>query len=149
MCSPARVPCGNPFDRCVLGTYDSGVGLLFTVIGIAFAATSTWLTVRCINRREKWAQRTVVALVLGLAYPLSFGPACWLAGSRIIPMGPTRIVFWPLVQLASHPDASCARWYAEVCSDDLFIIFHLRGAQHAPGDLVFNLEDLVDSSASG
>jgi hypothetical protein len=48
-------------------------------LGLAFAALAVWLTVRIINRRERWAKRTAVALtVVLLGYPLSFGPACWI-----------------------------------------------------------------------
>ena len=53
--------------------------ILFAVAGISVAAFGIWLTVRIINRRERWARRTAAALVVVLVvYPLSFGPAVWL-----------------------------------------------------------------------
>jgi len=50
-----------------------------SIFGIAFAAFCVWLTVRIINRRERWAKWTAVGLIVALAYPLSFGPACWIS----------------------------------------------------------------------
>ena len=52
----------------------AGMAIALAVSGIAFAALCVWLTVRIVNRREKWA---AVLLVVVLAiYPLGFGPAC-------------------------------------------------------------------------
>jgi hypothetical protein len=42
-----------------------------------------------------WA--TVVVAVALVAYPLSFGPACWLVERRILPPRATGIVFRPLL----------------------------------------------------
>ncbi len=53
--------------------------ILFAIVGVAIAAFCIWLTVRIINRRQRWAKRTAWALVVALVvYPLSFGPAVWL-----------------------------------------------------------------------
>jgi hypothetical protein len=53
--------------------------IFFAVAGIGIAAFCVWLTVRIINRRERWAKRTALALVFALVlYPLSVGPAGWL-----------------------------------------------------------------------
>jgi cytochrome bd-type quinol oxidase subunit 2 len=48
------------------------------IVGVAYAAICVWLTVRIVNRREKWAKQTaaVVAFV-PILYVLSFGPVCW------------------------------------------------------------------------
>ena len=62
------------------------------VLGIAFAAFCVWLTVRIVNRRERWAKWTLAALVgVPVLYLASFGPACWLAswtntGAGFLPM---------------------------------------------------------------
>ena len=40
---------------------------LFLVLSVAFAAFSIWLAVRIVNRRERWAMWTAVALVLAFA----------------------------------------------------------------------------------
>jgi hypothetical protein len=41
-----------------------------------------------------WA--TVVVVVVLLAYPLSFGPACWMVDLEFIPEQPVAIVYRPL-----------------------------------------------------
>jgi hypothetical protein len=49
------------------------------IMGAAVAAFAVWLTVRIVNRRERWAKRMAAAfLVFSVAYPLSFGPAYWM-----------------------------------------------------------------------
>jgi len=53
--------------------------ILLPALGGVFAAFCVWLTVRIVNRREKWAKWTAVGLLgLPLLYVLSFGPACWI-----------------------------------------------------------------------
>ena len=55
--------------------------LTVSIIGVAVVAFCVWLTVRIINRREKWAKWTLAMAVVGfpVTYVLSFGPACWIA----------------------------------------------------------------------
>jgi hypothetical protein len=56
--------------------------ILFLALAVAYAASAIWLTVRIVNRRERWAKRTALAVAcLPLLYVLSFGPACWLAAT--------------------------------------------------------------------
>src|SRR5260370_40515376 len=47
------------------------------ILGAAFTAFAVWLAVRIINRREKWAKRTALALSLPVCYALSIGPAAF------------------------------------------------------------------------
>jgi hypothetical protein len=55
--------------------------IILPALAVAFAAFCVWLAVRIFNRREKWAKRTAVGLIVGLPvlYVLSFGPACRIA----------------------------------------------------------------------
>jgi hypothetical protein len=48
---------------------------ILPALGVLFAAVCVWLTVRIINRKERWAKRTL-AVVIGLPalYVLSVGP---------------------------------------------------------------------------
>ena len=48
--------------------------LPLAVLGVAFAGFCVWLTVRIVNRREKWAKWTAVGLVVAMfvLYPLSY-----------------------------------------------------------------------------
>ena len=56
-----------------------GVTIFLGAAGVAFAAVCLWLTVRIINRRERWAKRTLATVVvLPVLYVLSFGPTCWV-----------------------------------------------------------------------
>ncbi|MBI3861957.1 MAG: hypothetical protein HY290_08670 [Planctomycetia bacterium] len=51
---------------------------LLPTLAVAFAAFCIWLTVRIINRRERWAKWTLVAVIgVPVLYVASFGPACW------------------------------------------------------------------------
>jgi|GEM_PF-1100265 len=61
------------------------MGIILPSVSAAFAAFCVWLTVRIINRRERWAKWTLAATVgLPVLYVLSFGPACWyIAGTSI------------------------------------------------------------------
>src|SRR5690242_3734333 len=54
------------------------MNILLAILAVAFAALCVWLSVRIVNRRERWAKWTW-ATVLGLPvlYVASFGPACW------------------------------------------------------------------------
>lgn len=86
---------------------------ILAVLGMAFAAFCVWLTVRIVNRRERWAIRTAIALALLLIYALSFGPACGLSlqADRLA-------VYRPCAYLAcGAPDAMSRpmRWWIGVC----------------------------------
>ena len=55
------------------------MALALSIFGVAFAAFCVWLTVRIVNRKERWAKRMLAAVVaLPLLYVLSFGPTCWI-----------------------------------------------------------------------
>jgi hypothetical protein len=57
--------------------------MITLVLSFACAAFCVWLAVRIVNRRERWAKRIAIGLIVVLfAYPLGFGPACWIS-SRI------------------------------------------------------------------
>jgi hypothetical protein len=68
--------------RCASGiaVKQDSPEILLPTLAVALAAFCIWVAVRIVNRRERWAKRTL-ALVLGLPmlYALSFGPACWIA----------------------------------------------------------------------
>jgi hypothetical protein len=71
--------------------------ILFTVLGLSFGAFVLWLTVRIVNRRERWAKRVAMALVVAaVAYPLSLGPAAWLFERGLLSASVMTSVFNPL-----------------------------------------------------
>jgi len=59
---------------------------IWSTLGVVCATFSVWLTVRIVNRRERWAKRTAVALiVLLVVYPLSLGPLVGATTHGLIP----------------------------------------------------------------
>ena len=68
------------------------MSIILSAFAVAFAAFSVWLIVRVINRRDRWAKRTLVALVaaLPILYLASFGPVCWWVAETVpeFPGGP-------------------------------------------------------------
>jgi hypothetical protein len=86
--------------------------IVLALIAVAFAAVCVWLTVRIVNRRERWAKWTLagVAVVLAL-YPFSYGPFLWLEfrgwlPDPLITMG--NVLYLPINgSFIRHPD-----WYA-------------------------------------
>src|SRR5438045_2779984 len=65
------------------------MAIVLSVLGVAFAAFCVWLGVRIVNRRERWAKWTAMAVVaaLPILYLASFGPACWWM-ARTVPEFP-------------------------------------------------------------
>jgi hypothetical protein len=50
------------------------MAIAFAIFGVAFGAFCVWLTVRIVNRRERWAKWTLAAVLVSLAmYLASFG----------------------------------------------------------------------------
>ena len=69
------------------------------IFGVAFAAFCVWLTVRIVNRRERWAKWTL-ALAIGMPvlYVLGMGPVVWLVGHRLLSESAAETIYWPLNQ---------------------------------------------------
>jgi len=98
------------------------MSIVLAVSGLAFAAFAVWLTVRIVNRREKWAKRLAIGLTVALIYPLSFGPVMWIH-SRTRRGGKTiLVVYSPVVWLSYQPAFfHAASWWV------------LLGASNSPG----------------
>jgi hypothetical protein len=82
---------------------------LLPALAVAFAAFCVWLTVRIINRRERWAKGTAVVVGLPVLYVMSFGPACWLtsrmnSGAAMIP-----VAYAPIVKCLSGKNMELRR----------------------------------------
>ena len=95
------------------------MAVVLPVLSVTFAAFSVWLTVRIVNRRERWAKWTAcgVLLLAMVSYPLSIGPAAiWATDQRIRASDFTRF-YYPL-RLAA---AECPLlddfldWYTDLC----------------------------------
>jgi hypothetical protein len=47
------------------------MAIAFGIAGVAYAAFCVWLTVRIVNRRERWAKWTLAAVLVSLAMYLA------------------------------------------------------------------------------
>src|SRR5262245_28310263 len=57
--------------------------ILLPALAVTFAAFCLWLTVRMVNRRERWAKWALAAtLALPVLYVASFGPAVWITARK-------------------------------------------------------------------
>jgi hypothetical protein len=57
--------------------------ILLSTLAVAFAAFCVWLTVRVVNRKERWAKWTLAGMVgVPVLYVASFGPVCWINARR-------------------------------------------------------------------
>ena len=53
------------------------MSIVLPTLAASFAALCIWLTVRIVNRQERWAKWTLAVVVgLPVLHALSFGPAC-------------------------------------------------------------------------
>jgi hypothetical protein len=96
----------------------------YAIIGVAFSAFCVWLTVQVVNRRERWAKRTLtVSLSLPAFYVLSAGPATWLVGLYLrgwVPDWLAKVLLWfygPLIHLADsggEPFREAFNWYLKL-----------------------------------
>ena len=75
--------------------------ILLPTLAVAFAAFCVWLTLRAFNRRERWAKRLVIGLILGspLLYLMSLGPACWISSRTDCGDGLVTKMYGPLFPL--------------------------------------------------
>ena len=107
------------------------MAVTLAIFGVAFAAFCIWLTVRIVNRREKWAKWTMVSLIaLPVLYVASFGPWLWLSehdyfglldlDQRVDINDAIDTVFHPLGWARRHSrmSRSVIDWYARLWIDD-------------------------------
>lgn len=92
--------------------------ILVQTLAAAFAAFCVWLTVRIVNRRERWAKRTAIAMILVLAaYPISIGPVIWFSHNGWFPnwaARPLAYLYFPLDYLETVPPlGQILEWYME------------------------------------
>jgi hypothetical protein len=79
------------------------MAIVLSAVGASVAAFVVWLTVRIVNRRERWAKRTMAAIVgLPLMYVLRFGPACWINARMEVGTGLIWVVYQPLFRTMLH-----------------------------------------------
>ena len=94
-----------------------------------------------------WA--TVVMVVALVAYPLSFGPACWLvsrpltSGFGFDGRGRIPIVYWPICAGARNSSGTLAQavnWYAKVGMPPDSFIWMPKDSSGAAWDINLNVQ---------
>ena len=91
------------------------MSIVLPTMTVAFAAFCVWLTVRIVNRRERWAKWTLAAVVgLPVLYVASFGPACWITSHANAGASVNSFLFRPLAILIDDmgPVSDPLEWYA-------------------------------------
>jgi len=78
------------------------------LLGLTVSALCSGLTVRIINRREKWAKRAAVAVaIFFILYAPSFGPFAWMQRNRVLPVSveaPLSWLYLPMFLLIDAPE---------------------------------------------
>jgi hypothetical protein len=86
-------------------SFDGGMFML--ALSATFAAFCVWLTVRVVNRRERWAKWTLAtAICLPSLYVLSMGPAAWLHSRKWLSEDVRTAIDWiyaPITHFANYP----------------------------------------------
>src|SRR5579872_938716 len=98
------------------------MAVALSIFGVALAAFCVWLGVRIVNRRERWARRTLAVVVaLPVLYVAGFGPAVWIK-FRFFPKrhsvdSAIEYVYRPILSRMEFPHnliADAFDWYAEI-----------------------------------
>jgi hypothetical protein len=96
------------------------MAMSLAIFGVAFAAFCVWLAVRILNRRERWAKRTAVMLVVApTLYVLSIGPFSWLATRKYLPdlvLSAAGPIYGPVIWIGRDgptPLKEAIEWYAK------------------------------------
>ena len=78
----------------------------------SFAALGLWLTIRVINRRERWAKRMLLCVILGspALYLLALGPAVYLGERGLISQTELQLLAFPYNLWLNLYGAYLERW---------------------------------------
>jgi hypothetical protein len=77
------------------------IRLFAGALAIAYAAICLWLTIRIVNRRERWAKWTLSLASLPVVYVAMIGPACWVSSQSGVGAGLVSMVYEPVFELQS------------------------------------------------
>ncbi|MBI3863307.1 MAG: hypothetical protein HY290_15555 [Planctomycetia bacterium] len=94
--------------------------ILLPTLAVAFGALCVWLTVRIVNRRERWAKWTLADVVgVPVLYVLSFGPPCWIATRVSGEFSDAPLIYRPLTWTFKQSRVGFAiQWYTELAAAD-------------------------------
>lgn len=91
--------------------------LIVSTLAVAFAAFCVWLTVRIVNRRERWAKWVLVSLALAVfvLYPLSFPWVDSCFALRDIGRNCLTPIYDPMLNLVATCPRAVDQGYSEYC----------------------------------
>src|SRR5262249_53162746 len=87
---------------------------LHPFFGVVFTCFCVWFGVRVFNRKERWAKRTPLAVLIVFAlYIASLGPASWLASWGVLPLNPTAKFYLPMFCTVDRTSEQGDRWITD------------------------------------
>ncbi len=113
--------------------------MVFSTLSVAFAAFVVWLAVRIINRRERWAKRTAMAVMAAapVLYVLSFGPVCWMMTPQDVSAWNPKTRLYSSLRLVSVPGVYFPIGWGASRSDLLREVFARFAHPGGPSDVMF------------
>ena len=107
------------------------MSIFFPACGVAFAAFRVWLTVRIVNRRERWAKWMAGALIVAAiaGYPLSIGPVAVFAPVLRIRADEFYCFYYPIYWASYRSelvDDFVFGWYCDDVWQDRFVSIWLK-----------------------
>jgi hypothetical protein len=112
------------------------MSIVLPALAFAFAAFCVWLTVRIVNRRERWAKWMLAAVVgIPVLYIVNFCPACWLWDHELISDELMMLLYRPLTVCVQHfPDwfGNSILWWGTVggvSDNDVAFLLQLQTAE--------------------
>lgn len=98
------------------------ISILSAILAVTFVALCIWLTVRVMNRRERWARRVLLVVVgLPALYLASLGPACWISSRANVGQRDVALLYSPMTWMfgnSKSPFTGFAILYAEAGAAD-------------------------------
>jgi hypothetical protein len=93
-------------------------------LAVAFGAFCVSLTIRVVNRRERWAKWSLAGMLgVPVLYVAGFGPACWLADRDVMPRRWTAAIYSPIL---TQLRVDYLLWsYGSLGCHDPFTMLHL------------------------
>jgi uncharacterized membrane protein YedE/YeeE len=117
--------------------YNRGMVIFIGTLSVAFAAACIWLTVRIVNRRERWAKCALAGTIIGVPvlYVLSFGPACWWWSRTVVNLSSREVhvpstLYAPMGWMMLHGPEPISRpiiWYATLHVDRVVVPYTWDG----------------------
>jgi hypothetical protein len=121
------------------------MSIILPALVAAFGALCVWLTVRVVNRRERWAKWTL-AIIVGVPamYVAGFGPASWACDKLPLPIDEEVCALYrPLSRLAVKREGPAGHtlWWWSTC-------FH-KGGRWTPWQFYVRHSEFLHSMAVG